>query len=1330
MIKKITAVFKARKNQVLSIVLAACLMVGMIPQISLTAKAASLPGARSESNSSGDVFLGGNYIEVGISKHGSFGTSTVPTSSSFHPATSSEISSPGLGLSADGDGWDVGKSPNTGDFFLPGTPEERWMLGYEINGTKYEYCADDRKNELQGSWSVEPTVSDTSDVSKNQLSATLTGVTQHGVKIKITYSFGVNDKYFTTDVDIQNTGSYNITNTRFLRSFDPDQDAETTQEYSTYNKVACNPLSTDSITAGGDNNFAMVVAKGGDSKEGFFFIAFDERARASILDGLAPSSIYGKDYYSKDIWCDNTSVPTYATTADLDGISGYLFSDVGIALTFNIGTINTGKTDSLSFYSSLDPDVSESLATIRKAASGAVDYSQEKITDLEPNGQYTLSYDDGSGSIITINVVADADGTIPLTGTGTLPSGGTVSYDLTGKAVTITPIVAEGEVAIPQDIEVAARPNSPDAPSVPVTVEKPESVTADSINTSTDSITVVNPTIGQEYSIDNGVSWKKYTGTETITFTGLSANTSYTVLNRISASASAPASLPESVTVKTQVMIKNITKTIDNYTGVYDGAPHSISVSVPTIPDAVIEYSETEGDSYSAANPQYTDVGSHTVYFRISKEGYYPSYGSGTVNISSGDLSSVAVEQKGELIYNGSAQKAEVNANATSINSSAVTFTYSSTQNGVYGEMPSFTDAGTYTVYYKANAANHKEASGQFSVTIKNAAQQKPELTANAETISKKADGTITGLTTAMEYSKTLNGSYTKIYNTSMTFEAGTYYVRYAAKTNYDASPAKEVTVEPGKKLAVTVPASQTGYTLTADKSLLDWHESVTFTFSLKPGYQPVPGEFATEFNGTTIAFYQGEFTAYSNESDAVLTIEGIGDLTAPNASITVDTNHWSTLLHNITFGLFFKETQTVTVTAADFNTGSGIDSVKYYLAPAEIADPSTITGWQDYNGSFNIDPDNECIIYVKTVDKAGNVNYVSSTGLVINNTPPVINGIENNGSYYGDTNITVSDSYLDELYIDNVKVTDLTAAHTITADNGQHTVKATDKSGNVRDITFKVYKIYTVTFAADGNTVATVAVNHGATAVAPTIPAKKGYTDTAPVWDKSIENITADTTITAVYTKNDPGIYEKVTPVNNAGSCDTVNTPDELKEMIPLTPEEKDEIESGEDVKFFLDVKDVSTTVSVSDKKKAEEKLDENKKLGMFLDINLFKQIGSDEAVKVPNTNGKIKVTFKVPENLLNKNNNITRTYQIIRIHNNVATYIDAVYNPLDNTVTFETDKFSTYALAYSDTANKALPQTGDNSNLPLWITLLLASGAAIALLALTAKKRRSAAK
>ena len=313
------------------------------------AAAGALTGyAHSATNSYGDVFLGGQYMEIGISTHGSFGTYSSP------PSGKGFYNNRQIGMLIDGDGWGTGKAPTTGDFFLPGTPEERYIFSYSIGSNKYEYAVADRNTGLGGTWSSAPKVVDASY--GDTLCAVVTGVTTHGVELKITYSFKDTDKAYSTKFEITNKGTYEISNVRFVRSFDPDQDQEKNKTYDTYNKVISNPTSS---LPGSDTNYAMVVARGPVTKEGFFFIAFDNRARVSRNTGFALSSAY-----ADGVWVANTGDPTYATEANLNALGTQ--EDSNIAIAFNLGAMGNGAYDSGIYYSSLSPDVTSSLEEVTK----------------------------------------------------------------------------------------------------------------------------------------------------------------------------------------------------------------------------------------------------------------------------------------------------------------------------------------------------------------------------------------------------------------------------------------------------------------------------------------------------------------------------------------------------------------------------------------------------------------------------------------------------------------------------------------------------------------------------------------------------------------------------------------------------------------------------------------------------------------------------------------------------------------------------------------------------------------------------------------------------
>jgi LysM repeat protein len=139
-----------------------------------------------------------------------------------------------------------------------------------------------------------------------------------------------------------------------------------------------------------------------------------------------------------------------------------------------------------------------------------------------------------------------------------------------------------------------------------------------------------------------------------------------------------------------------------------------------------------------------------------------------------------------------------------------------------------------------------------------------------------------------------------------------------------------------------------------------------------------------------------------------------------------------------------------------------------------------------------------------------------------------------------------------------------------------------------------------------------------------------------------------------------------------------------EIKEGI-LTAEEQARMDAGEPVAVYLEVKDIKETVSKEEKAKIEEVLGEDT-IGLFLDIKLIKQIGDDKPQEVSKTNEKIKISIKIPEELLVTEEGKQRIYKIVTIHEGEVTILEGTFDKETGLFTFETDKFSTYALVYSD--------------------------------------------
>ncbi len=145
----------------------------------------------------------------------------------------------------------------------------------------------------------------------------------------------------------------------------------------------------------------------------------------------------------------------------------------------------------------------------------------------------------------------------------------------------------------------------------------------------------------------------------------------------------------------------------------------------------------------------------------------------------------------------------------------------------------------------------------------------------------------------------------------------------------------------------------------------------------------------------------------------------------------------------------------------------------------------------------------------------------------------------------------------------------------------------------------------------------------------------------------------------------------------------------EDVKGKVSLTDTEKEHLNTGEDLVIILRLKDVNTAVDTQEKTGIWNKLETNA-LGTFLDIELLKQIGGTET-KITETTDEIEITFEIPEHIRNTDDSVTRTYQIMRNHDGVVNILDVEsYDEAAHLLTFKTDKFSTYALVYQDTAKE----------------------------------------
>ena len=180
-------------------------------------------------------------------------------------------------------------------------------------------------------------------------------------------------------------------------------------------------------------------------------------------------------------------------------------------------------------------------------------------------------------------------------------------------------------------------------------------------------------------------------------------------------------------------------------------------------------------------------------------------------------------------------------------------------------------------------------------------------------------------------------------------------------------------------------------------------------------------------------------------------------DIAAPTGEIKIAENDWKSFFNTITFDLFFKDTQMVTVTAAD-NSGKAV-TVEYLLSDKALTE-SELAGmtFTAYSAPFSINPDNEYVIYAKLTDTSGNVAYINTNGIVLDATVPVISGIEAGKTYCAAQTITVDEKYIGTVKVNSTKVIlDKNSQFALSPASGEQTIVVTDKAGNETRVTVTV---------------------------------------------------------------------------------------------------------------------------------------------------------------------------------------------------------------------------------------------------------------------------------
>ena len=179
-------------------------------------------------------------------------------------------------------------------------------------------------------------------------------------------------------------------------------------------------------------------------------------------------------------------------------------------------------------------------------------------------------------------------------------------------------------------------------------------------------------------------------------------------------------------------------------------------------------------------------------------------------------------------------------------------------------------------------------------------------------------------------------------------------------------------------------------------------------------------------------------------------------DIEKPTGEIIIGTDKWQEFLNELTSGLFFQDTQEVTINAAD---NSGIVFASYLVTDQDLSEEELESlVYRGYDEPFRIEPNGEYIVYVMLVDASLNITYLRSDRLTLDNVQPVISGVENGKTYCGARTVTITEKYIDTVTVNGATVElDESDSFRLAPANGGQKIIVADKAGNTTEMTVTV---------------------------------------------------------------------------------------------------------------------------------------------------------------------------------------------------------------------------------------------------------------------------------
>ena len=262
-------------------------------------------------------------------------------------------------------------------------------------------------------------------------------------------------------------------------------------------------------------------------------------------------------------------------------------------------------------------------------------------------------------------------------------------------------------------------------------------------------------------------------------------------------------------------------------------------------------------------------------------------------------------------------------------------------------------------------------------------------------------------------------------------------------------------------------PVTAIGGTETGNKEYWAKWEINQYTITVKPENGKaditITQDYGTNITAPADPTREGyTFMGWDREIPTTMPAENITlkarwkDIEKPTGEIVIGTNKWQEFLNKITFGLFFKDTQTVTINAAD---NSGTVFVSYLVTDQDLSEAELQSlVFSGYEEPFCIDPNGEYIVYAMLVDESLNITYLRSDRITVDNVQPVIGGIENGKTYCEAQTVTIIEKYIDTVTVNGTAVTlDENGSFALAPADGEQKIVATDKAGNTAEMTVTV---------------------------------------------------------------------------------------------------------------------------------------------------------------------------------------------------------------------------------------------------------------------------------